>query len=128
MKIVYIAHPISGDIAGNLEKIRQIVRKINLEHSDTLPFAPYWVDCYALDDTIPAERERGIKNDTEFFKRGVIDEVWLFGDRISFGMQCEVDMAISLGIPVVNHQNNEDKAAQNFDTAQASFSGRAGSK
>ncbi|SEV88655.1 hypothetical protein SAMN05428988_0129 [Chitinophaga sp. YR573] len=111
MKIVYIAHPISGDIAGNLEKIRQIVRKINLECADIVPFAPYWVDCHALDDTIPSERERGIKNDTEFFKRGVIDEVWLFGDRISFGMQCEIEMAVSLGISVVNHQNNEDKAS-----------------
>jgi hypothetical protein len=103
MKIVYIAHPISGDIHGNLEKIRLIVRKMNLEHSDIVPFAPYWVDCHALDDTVPEERARGIKNDTAFFQKGVIDEVWLFGDRISFGMQLEMDMAICMGIPVINH-------------------------
>lgn len=104
MKIVYIAHPISGDITGNLEKIRLIVRNINLDHSDIVPFAPYWVDCHALDDTVPAERERGIKNDIYFFHRSVIDEVWLFGDRISNGMQAEIDLANQLGIPVINHQ------------------------
>jgi hypothetical protein len=40
MKIVYIAHPISGDIKGNLEKIRLIVRGLNLENIDIVPFAP----------------------------------------------------------------------------------------
>ena len=34
MKVVYIAHPISGDIQGNLEKIRQIARIINLTEPD----------------------------------------------------------------------------------------------
>lgn len=104
MKIVYIAHPISGDIAGNLEKIRQIVRQINLQYSDVVPFAPYWVDCHALDDNDPEERQRGITNDQEFFLRKVIDEVWLFGDRISGGMQTEIELANALGIPVVNKQ------------------------
>lgn len=104
MKIVYIAHPISGDIAGNLEKIQQIVRQINLQYSDVVPFAPYWVDCHALDDNDPEERKRGIANDQEFFLRKVIDEVWLFGDRISAGMLSEIELATSLGIPVVNKQ------------------------
>lgn len=30
MKVVYIAHPIGGNIQENLEKIKQIVRQINL--------------------------------------------------------------------------------------------------
>lgn len=102
MKIVYIAHPISGDIPGNLEKIRQIVRKINLEHPDIVPFAPYWLDCHALDDTNPDERACGIQNDHEYFLRRVMDEVWLCGDRISSGMQAEKALAELLGIPVVN--------------------------
>jgi hypothetical protein len=102
MKIVYIAHPISGDIKGNLEKIRQIVREINLNEPDVVPFAPYWIDCHALDDTIPAERERGIKNDHEFLTRGFIDEMWLFGDRISNGMSHEVAIALKQRIPVIS--------------------------
>lgn len=99
MKIVYIAHPISGDIKGNLEKIRLIVRKINLERDDVVPFAPYWLDCHALNDDVPEERARGIKNDIELFR--VVDEVWLFGDRISSGMSAEINLAIKKRIGVV---------------------------
>lgn len=105
MRIAYIAHPISGDIAGNLEKIRQIVRAINLNEPDVVPFAPYWLDCHALDDNVPEERERGIKNDHELFSRGFIDELRLYGDRISFGMQEEVKQAILYKIPVIDCTN-----------------------
>lgn len=31
MKVVYIAHPVGGDVVHNLELVRQIGRKINLE-------------------------------------------------------------------------------------------------
>lgn len=102
MKVIYIAHPISGDIKGNLEKIRLIAREINLLFPDVVPFAPYWLDCHALDDTIPSERERGIRNDIALFNKGFIDAVWLCGNRISTGMQHEIELAESLGIPVVN--------------------------
>ena len=102
MKIVFIAHPISGDIKGNLEKVIKIVRQLNIERDDIIPFAPYWVDCHALNDDVPEERERGIKNDTEFFKRGVIDELWLYGDRISNGMQAEINLATKLNIPIIS--------------------------
>lgn len=101
MKIAYIAHPISGDITGNLEKIRQIVRNVNIEEPEVLPFAHYWVDCHALDDNISEERERGIKNDHEFFNRGIIDEVRLYGSKISTGMKHEIELAHKLNIPVV---------------------------
>lgn len=101
MKVCYIAHPISGDIPGNLEKIRQIARNINLQRNDVVPFAPYWLDCHALDDNNPEERARGIRNDHELFSRNFIDELWLYGTRISAGMQAEIEHAHSLNIPVV---------------------------
>lgn len=100
MKIAYIAHPISGDVQANLEKILAIVRDINLNEPDVVPFAPYWIDCHALNDNIPKERERGIKNDITLLKAGFITEVRLYGNRISNGMQHELDLAKSLGIPV----------------------------
>ena len=100
MKIVYIAHPIAGDVKGNIEKILGIVRKINLEEPDILPFAHYIVDCQALDDTIPEHRFRGIKNDKEFFERKSFDELWLYGDKISNGMLEEIKLAIKYGIPI----------------------------
>ena len=100
MKIVYIAHPIYGDIKGNLEKIRLIVREINLNDPDIVPFAPYWLDCHALNDDVPEERERGIRNDEAFFMRRVIDELWLYGDRVSTGMRHEIAKALNCGIHV----------------------------
>ena len=100
MKIAYIAHPISGDPEGNIQKILEIVRSINLLEPDVVPFAPYIVDCQALDDSIKEERDRGIKNDITLFNKGFIDEVRLYGDRISNGMTYEIDLALKLGIEV----------------------------
>lgn len=105
MKIAYIAHPIGGDVEANLERIRKIVREINLYFPEVVPFAPYWLDCHALDDNIPEERERGIKNDKELFNRGFIDELWLYGPKISGGMKAEIQLAKDLGIPVVPQTN-----------------------
>ncbi len=102
MKIVYIAHPISGDVSGNLLRISTIIRHINLTEPDILPFAHYVVDCYALDDTVPEERERGIKNDIALMQASFIDEVWLYGDRISNGMVQEIILANKLGIPIIS--------------------------
>jgi len=100
MRIVYIAHPISGDVKGNLEKIRCILRSLNLSGLNIVPFAPYWVDCHVLNDDDPVERERGIRNDQEFFRRKSFDELWLYGDKISRGMFEEIKLAIEYEIPI----------------------------
>lgn len=100
MKVAYIAHPISGDIEGNLKKIEVIGRQINLDEPEVVPFAHYFFDCYALDDDIPEERERGIKNDIALMRKGFIDEVRLYGTTISRGMTHEVNLALELGIEV----------------------------
>ena len=112
MKIVYIAHPISGDIPGNLLSIQMIVREINLTQNDVVPFVPYYVDCLALDDNDPEQRKRGIQNDHEFFYRNVFDELWLYGDKITKGMKDEIELALECGIPVV--AKSEPLKGQNF--------------
>lgn len=101
MKIAYIAHPISGEIAANISRVLNIVEQINLTEPDTVPFAPYIPDCLALNDDIPEHRNRGISNDIALFKRGFIDEVRLYGDRISNGMLAEIQLARELNIPVI---------------------------
>lgn len=100
-KVIYIAHPISGDIAGNLRSIRAIGRKLNMSNPNIVPFAPYYFDVCCLDDNHPLERERGIQNDIALFERGCIDEVHLYGDKISEGMKAEILLAKRLGIPVI---------------------------
>lgn len=101
MQVAYICHPISGDVRGNLKKIREIVRHINLTEPNVVPFVPYYADLVSLDDNIPAERERGIKNDTELLSRGFIDELRLYGNRISAGMMAETELAFEKGIVVL---------------------------
>lgn len=100
MKIAYIVHPIAGDKETNLELISHIVRKINLTESDVVPFVPYYADCVAMDDRILSERERGIKNDHEILSRMFVDELWVYGNRISNGMKAEIMWALDNKVPV----------------------------
>lgn len=67
---------------------------------DVVPLVPYLADLYALDDNVPNERQRGIKNDIAVLKSGLINEVWLYGDKISTGMQEEIKLAKELNIPI----------------------------
>lgn len=101
MKVAYIAHPIGGDVENNLKKVAAIAREINLTEPEVVPFAPYFLDCHALDDSNIEERQRGIKNDDHFLKSGVVDEIRLYGDRISQGMMNEIFTARVYGIKVV---------------------------
>ena len=100
MKIIYIAHPVSGDVNGNIIKIISIVREINMMCPEIVTLVPYLADLYALDDNVPNERQRGIKNDIAVLKSGLINEVWLYGDKISTGMQEEIKLAKELNIPI----------------------------
>lgn len=97
MKIVYIAHPVGAPtkegIENNLADLRRIVRKINLEYPDIVPFVPYYADIVSMDDNVLSERERGIKNDNAILRSGMIDEMWATGNRISNGMFAEMGIA-----------------------------------
>ena len=98
-KIIYIAHPISGDVDANVKSVLDIVKALNMSGLPIVPFAPYIVDVLALDDNIPEQRARGFENNKQLFN--FIDEVWLYGGRISSGMQTEIDWAKELNIPVI---------------------------
>ena len=105
MKICYIAHAIGGDVENNLEDLKRIIRKINIEQPDVVPFAPYFSDVVSLNDNIPEERERGFKNNFKILSSGVVDELWLTGNRISNGMEAEKLHAEIMGIPVMDYTN-----------------------
>lgn len=102
-KIIYIAHPIGGNVQGNIHKVLAIIRHINLTEPDVVPFAPYIADCLIMDDGHPGERQRGIANDTALIKAGFIHACRLYGDRISPGMQAEKELFESMGVPVVSY-------------------------
>jgi hypothetical protein len=105
MKIVYICHPISGDIMGNIEKIMKIIRDINMNEPDVVPFAPYLGDILALDDNKPKERQRGIQNDMAILNSGMVNEMWVYGDKVSAGMKEELRIGFELGLPIVVKDN-----------------------
>lgn len=100
MKIVYIAHPISGDAFLNCKKVVKIVEAINRNQPNVVPFAPYITDILALDNKKKEDKKRGMKNNFELLKRGFIDELWVFGDEVSAGMKKEMDLAKEQDIPV----------------------------
>ena len=100
LKTVYPAHPISGDVEGNLKRVRAIVRNLHFMPG-VMPVAPYLAACGTLDDNVLEERRMGIEVNEEYFRRGLIDEVWLYGSRISNGMKGEILLAWDYGLPVV---------------------------
>lgn len=99
-KIVYIAHPISGNAFVNCKKVVKIVEAINRNKPDIVPFAPYIVDILALDNKKEEDKKRGMSNNFELLRRGFIDELWVFGGVISEGMKQEIDVARENNIPV----------------------------
>ncbi|MEZ7494493.1 hypothetical protein QO206_03285 [Leeuwenhoekiella aequorea] len=101
MKIVYIAHPIGGNVYRSVKALTKILREVNLTEPEVVPLAPYYGDVMALNDENLAERARGLENGIQVLKSGAIRELWLYGDGITKGMLGEVRLAETLGIPVV---------------------------
>ena len=97
-KVVYIAHPIGGDVQGNIKDVLSILRDISFNQKDVIPIAPYVVCCQYLDDNVPEERAIGIVADNMYFKKAYMDEVWFSGPRFSFGMKEEVKLCLKHGL------------------------------
>lgn len=100
-KIIYIAHPIGGDVKGNLLEISRIYNHLSIEDK-IIPFVPYYATVLSLDDTVPVLRDIGFSHNEALFKSGIIDEVWLYGKRITEGMRVEIDWANELKIAVLS--------------------------
>lgn len=100
-KIVFIAHPVGGDIQGNIEKIKAIHRNVSIHEKGVIPFTPYMADILSLDDKDRTERMIGLINSQTILSSGIVDELRLYGDKISPGMKEEVIIAMQLGIPIV---------------------------
>jgi hypothetical protein len=99
VKTVFVAHPISGDIKGNIKKVLAICEEIHSE--EVIPVVPYLVSLQYLNDEVVEDRELGMAANHECFHRRYVDELWLFGDKISFGMEGEIRLAQELGIPII---------------------------
>ena len=105
IKFIYIAHPIGGDVSGNLEAIKWIVHQLIWGHHrlnyTPIPVVPYYLTCQVLDDSISYDRELGMELNRAHFVTRKFDEIHLYGDRISAGMWQEIRWAEQYGIKVV---------------------------
>jgi len=98
-KVIFIGHPIGGDVAGNVRKVLAICEEVH--KGGYIPAVPYLVSLQYLNDDVVEDRQLGIEVNHECFRRRFVDELWLYGDRISEGMKGEVLLAAELNIPVI---------------------------
>lgn len=98
-KTVFIGHPIGGDVAGNVKKVLAICHEVHTKEG-LIPVVPYLASLQYLDDAVLADRELGMEANHECFRRGYVDELRLYGDKISSGMRGEVAVATQVGVPI----------------------------
>ncbi len=111
-KTVFIAHQISGDVEANIRKVIALCKFI---HSPSiLPIFPSFTWRQYLPANETTKYWAGLVND-EYFKRGMVDEIWLYGKKLSAGMIKVIDLAISYGIRVVPKNVFMKKALAELD-------------
>jgi hypothetical protein len=92
VKSIFIAHPMTGDIEGNTAKVIAICKEIHQEGH--IPIFPSFTwRQYAGDIDPQVARELAYTINERYFERGMIDEIWFFGDRMSSGMINEAHLA-----------------------------------
>ncbi len=93
---VYIAHPFGGDVAGNVERVRTICKRVVEEGH--LPIAPHlYLPAFMDEET---RREQALGFCVELV--GLCDALWFYGTSITPGMERELSAARERGIPIVN--------------------------
>lgn len=88
MKILYLAHPVSGDVRGNIDRALRWLAFLQRTMPENAITAPWVSNLLAGDDdSDPAQRERGLVNCCAIASR--FDGVVLVGGRVSAGMARE---------------------------------------
>ena len=99
---VYICSPYAGDIETNTKNAIRYLRFA--ANNGVIPFAPHLLYPQALDENDPNQRMLGLY--FGLFWLSKCDEVWVFGDYISFGMKAEIDKAIKRRMTVRYFSND----------------------
>lgn len=96
MKKVFICSPYRGDISGNIDQARRFSRMAAL--CGYCPVTPHLLYPQFLEDRNAEERILGINLGVELMLS--CDQVWIFGEKISDGMEYELGFAKEHKIPV----------------------------
>ena len=89
--IVYICSPYAGDIEANVATARRYSRFA--VKTGFIPIAPHLLFPQFLNDLDPNERKLGLFLGNTLMSK--CSEVWVFGERISTGMEAEINQAKS---------------------------------
>lgn len=95
-KLIYICSPLKGDIAANIAKAREYCKTVL--SMGYIPIAPHVMLDGILNDENPAERKTALEMGLELVVH--CDELWIFSEVVSVGMQAEIDLARERDIPV----------------------------
>ncbi|MBI3184694.1 MAG: hypothetical protein HYZ28_21365 [Myxococcales bacterium] len=95
MRRVYVAHPFSGDTARNVESVRGICRRLARE--GIAPVAPHLYLPAFVDEA--SERDLALRICEALV--AACDEVRVYGEQVTPGMDRELRLARALDIPVV---------------------------
>jgi hypothetical protein len=106
-KTVLISYPLSREVEKN---IAEVIRICKLAHShEIIPLFPHLLMKRYVTDDPPGEQlaEACI---WEYFKRGMVDELWLYGNHISPPMWREIHFAQHCKVEVVPKSPQTAKA------------------
>jgi hypothetical protein len=104
-RVIYMAHPVNGDVEGNLKRAKIWLKHLT-EGNPWVAFIAQWiVECEIWDDSNAADREIGLKRCLAAVER--CDELWLVGTSMSNGMALEAAHAVECGIKVVDLTGRE---------------------
>ena len=95
-RMIYICSPYAGNTEENTAFARQACGYTIRQGA--VPLAPHLLYPQILNDSVPEEREIGIRLGLDILER--CEELWICGDRMSAGMKRETAYAKARGIPV----------------------------
>lgn len=87
--LVYICSPYAGDVEVNTVQAREYCRFAVMKNA--IPFAPHLLLPQYMEDNDPEQRELAMFMNMVFL--GKCNELWVFGERRSEGMQQEIAKA-----------------------------------
>lgn len=95
--LIYVCSPLRGDMKMNLESAARYCRFVT--DCKGLPIAPHLYFTQFLDDGKGDERELGLELGLNVLAQ--CSAVWVFGKKISKGMEAEIELAKQNKIPVL---------------------------
>lgn len=99
-RLVFVGHPLRGDIEGNINRAKEFCRTIALKFPDVIPVCPIINFPAFLDDNVPEERQMGINYSLALMQK--CDEVFFPADwGISEGCRNEYREALMSGKRIV---------------------------